>query len=148
MHDIQAEVRKAEQAFKDGKKDEAFTKLAVAWAEVEREFGKHAATVSLPRSKPSFVNLPSEYQQYIENIETMLQLMAETVNAQIFGIDPNKYAYFKTRTPKVALAQDGTPYITMSENYDEPEVALQACVDILLEFAEKEKTAFRPPVVS
>jgi len=147
MKDIQAEVREAKQAFKDGKKDEAFTKLAVAWAEVEREFGKHATTVSLPFSKPSFAALPSEDRQYIENVDTMLRLIAETVNAQIFGIDPNKYAYFKSRTPNVTLAQDGRPYITMSEHYDEPEVAFQACVDILIEFTEKEKTAFRPPAV-
>jgi len=133
--DVRNTLREAKQALTGGDKDDAFTKLRVAFDTLYREVSTEVPLISELRNRRVTGD-----QRFDKAVEQSVQ----TLNVLMLGIDPIKYRFFMSNTPSVSWTLSGLHQAVLQHSYaDVHDSVFETCFDFVVEVSLKVSEVFR-----
>ena len=133
--DVRNTLREAQQAFTGGDKDDAFTKLRIAFDTLYREVSSEVPLIPEPRNRRVTGD-----QRFDKAVEQSVQ----TLNVLMLGIDPIKYRFFVSNTPSVSWTLSGLHQAVLQHSYaNVPDSIFGTCFDFVVEVSLKVSEVFR-----
>jgi hypothetical protein len=132
--DVRNTLREAQQALAGGDKDDAFTKLRIAFDKLYREVS----------TEVSLIRKPGKGRTGHPTLDKAVEQCVQMLNVLMLGIDPIKYRFFVSNTPIVSWTLSGKCQVVLRSSYEDvPDGVFETCFDFVVEVSLKISELFR-----
>ncbi len=135
--EVRNTLREAQEALNNDDKDQAFTKVRIAFDKIHGEISKDIPLITeLRRTHLSRAELSDDLERYLYNLHDAVAECIETLNVSMLGIDPVRYTFFLSCTPHISWALAGNYQVNITQDYNRmPEDAFQTCFEFVVDVA-------------
>jgi hypothetical protein len=142
--DVCSLLHEAEKEFSSGKKADALTNLRLALHKVERPEGKPLPLLQAPDAPRLPMEIArAEWVTYLRDLDSFLKTSALRSNAEMFGFDPDRYAFFIKNTPNIQWSVSGKQTVMHLSRYSAvSERDFADMIDFLIDYALKVSEAY------
>ena len=127
-------LREASGALSSADKSQAFIKLRVAFDKLHQLISKDVPLIDEPRSLHS--DLPRDAMSDLYSLQETISECVETLNVSMLGIDPVRYTYFISNTPRVSWSVSGQPQVILKRDYNSvPDQVFNTCFEFVVDVA-------------